>query len=63
MLRGRIQAERLPCCVFSFDHSSVDQSHPRFDGAGFRTNFTLEIVELKREGLEKVTLHSQNLPF
>ena len=26
----------------------------RFDGSGFRTNFTLEIVELKRDGLQKV---------
>ena len=25
-----------------------------FDGSGFRTNFMLEIVELKRDGLQKV---------
>ena len=30
------------------------KQYHRFDGSGFRTNFTLEIVELKREGLEKV---------
>ena len=33
----------------------------RFDGSGFRTNFTLEIVELKKDGLEKVRLNPTKL--
>ena len=40
----------------------------KFDGAGFRSDFSLDIVELKREGLVQVSqaihkyqmVHSQN---
>ena len=28
----------------------------KFDGAGFRSDFTLDIVELKREGLVQVNI-------
>ena len=33
----------------------------KFDGAGFRSDFQLDIVELKREGLVQVTALAKNI--
>ena len=47
----------------STKHRYYHKTTLRFDGSGFRTNFTLEIVELKKDGLEKVRSNPTKLKY